>query len=278
MSDFIIENGILEKYTGTDSLVTVPESVTEIKKYAFSENGFIREVIIPDTVLSIGAGCFYGCNNLKKVRFPKDLGIIPPSVCAYCKSLEEVVYPENLSKIEYRAFFESGLRKQSLPGGIVIDKEVFYECKLSGCEKPPVRKLDNVHFTIDGEGSSMYFKTYSEEDEARFVKKADEWRYDTSYEGGHETWYEDKNEEFSYFQKLNPEEFVIQNGELAGVCMIGGFIESSVWRTDRYISLQTMFFDKRNGVDMIKYKVSSGNDEYSSSNGKVWRLVKKAAD
>ena len=34
-SDFVIENGILQKYTGSAACVTVPDGVTEIGNYAF---------------------------------------------------------------------------------------------------------------------------------------------------------------------------------------------------------------------------------------------------
>ena len=36
--DFVIENGVLKKYTGSDSDVVIPEGVTVIGNYAFQGN------------------------------------------------------------------------------------------------------------------------------------------------------------------------------------------------------------------------------------------------
>ena len=33
MSDFVIENGVLKKYTGTDTDVVIPDGITKIGNY-----------------------------------------------------------------------------------------------------------------------------------------------------------------------------------------------------------------------------------------------------
>lgn len=39
-SDFIIENGVLKKYTGSDEVVVFPYGVKRIESYVFSRNGW----------------------------------------------------------------------------------------------------------------------------------------------------------------------------------------------------------------------------------------------
>ena len=50
MSDFIIKNGVLEKYTGNETKVVIPDSVTEIGKMAFLAQTTLKEIIIPSSV------------------------------------------------------------------------------------------------------------------------------------------------------------------------------------------------------------------------------------
>ena len=56
IKDFIVENGILTKYTGSAYDVVVPEGVNEIANEAFSGCGRLSSVTIPESVRSIGWG------------------------------------------------------------------------------------------------------------------------------------------------------------------------------------------------------------------------------
>ena len=59
IDDFIIENGVLKKYTGADADVIVPEGVTEIESYAFTAgdmsivNNTLVSVKLPNSLTSI---------------------------------------------------------------------------------------------------------------------------------------------------------------------------------------------------------------------------------
>ena len=52
--NFEIENGVLIKYTGQYSYVTIPDTVTKIGDYAFSNCSKLTRITIPDSVTSIG--------------------------------------------------------------------------------------------------------------------------------------------------------------------------------------------------------------------------------
>ncbi len=57
-SDFVIENGVLKKYKGSDSDVVIPEGVTCIGDSAFSLCSELTNITIPDSVTSIGVAPF----------------------------------------------------------------------------------------------------------------------------------------------------------------------------------------------------------------------------
>ena len=89
MDDFVIENGMLKKYTGTAMDIIIPESViaidrrafwhcseklqsitlsagiTIIPEYAFSNCENLQSITIPETVERMGDEVFYGCDNLR---------------------------------------------------------------------------------------------------------------------------------------------------------------------------------------------------------------------
>ena len=46
LKDFIIENGVLKKYVGTDANVTVPEDVFQIGPNAFKNNVNILTIML----------------------------------------------------------------------------------------------------------------------------------------------------------------------------------------------------------------------------------------
>ena len=52
---FVIEDGVLVDYTGTDAEVVIPDGVTSIGNGAFYGCYFLTSVSIPNTVITIGA-------------------------------------------------------------------------------------------------------------------------------------------------------------------------------------------------------------------------------
>jgi hypothetical protein len=56
MQDFVIENGVLEKYKGPGGDVTIPEGVKEIGLWAFEVCANLTSVTIPEGVTEIGGG------------------------------------------------------------------------------------------------------------------------------------------------------------------------------------------------------------------------------
>jgi len=69
-NDFIIENGVLKKYTGPGGDVVIPEGVTEIEGEAFSGCSSLTMITLPDSVNTVGYAAFYGCSKLQEIQMP----------------------------------------------------------------------------------------------------------------------------------------------------------------------------------------------------------------
>ena len=72
MSDFVIENGVLKKYTGEGGDVVIPEGVKEIGEQAFIWSKS-KKIIVPPSVTKIGETAFMFCENLEDIVLPESI-------------------------------------------------------------------------------------------------------------------------------------------------------------------------------------------------------------
>lgn len=72
-NDFVIEDGVLTKYTGSGGDVVIPNTVTKIGDYAFYNCSNLTDVILPNGVTEIGGSAFQGCSNLENVTIPNSV-------------------------------------------------------------------------------------------------------------------------------------------------------------------------------------------------------------
>ena len=103
-NDFIIENGILIKYQGTDRNVVIPNGVTIIGDKAFKWCFDLLSVTIPYGVSSIGAEAFLDCSSLMSVSLPNSLTIIGEKAFNGCKKMTSVTVPSSVTSIGKNAF------------------------------------------------------------------------------------------------------------------------------------------------------------------------------
>ena len=103
-SDFMIENGVLRRYNGPGGDVVIPEGVTAIGNFAFSDCEGLTSVTIPDGVKEIGHFAFSNCKGLTSVTIPDGVREINSYAFSGCTSLAGVTIPNSVKEIGYYAF------------------------------------------------------------------------------------------------------------------------------------------------------------------------------
>lgn len=108
---------MLSGFTGK---FTVPSNIHTISEEAFRGSNF-DEIFIQDPYTSrffLERMCFAEMEQLKKIRLPNKLIIIPTYSFANCKQLEYIELPEGVSHIDTGAFEQSGLLQIHIPSTI----------------------------------------------------------------------------------------------------------------------------------------------------------------
>ena len=105
--------------------IVIPESVTSIGGKTFYNCSYLTSVTIPKSVTSIGGGAFYGCSGLTEVPFSKGLKNIDDEAFYGCSSLKSIIIPSSVENIGERAF-------SNCPNveSIFVDKDnKYYDCR-----------------------------------------------------------------------------------------------------------------------------------------------------
>ena len=72
--------------------VNIPNGVTSIGDYAFSNYSYLARITIPGSVTSIGNSAFADCFNLERITIPGSVTSIGNSAFLNCSSLENIYY------------------------------------------------------------------------------------------------------------------------------------------------------------------------------------------
>ncbi len=86
--------------------VVIPNSVTSIGNSAFSGCSSLTSVTIPNSVTSIGDYAFSGCSGLTSVTIPNSVTSIGDGAFCYCSSLTSVTLGTSVKVIEEYAFYD----------------------------------------------------------------------------------------------------------------------------------------------------------------------------
>ena len=97
----------------------------------FSQMTSIEEIVLPNTVTSVGEQAFYGCNSLNTVVIPDGVVSIGNSAFIGCEKLHSLTLPANLEEIGYYAFENcSSLESIVIPDKVKkLDSGTFSFCK-----------------------------------------------------------------------------------------------------------------------------------------------------
>ena len=115
--------------TGLTNLI-IPESVTSIGYYSFASCKWLSEIVLPNTLTSIGSYAFSNCIRLKKITLGNAVTTIKSGTFNNCFSLTNIVIPESVTSIESSAFnYCSSLTNITIPNLVTsIGSEAFRSC------------------------------------------------------------------------------------------------------------------------------------------------------
>jgi hypothetical protein len=148
--EFMIERGILVKYSGSDAELKIPGEITEIGEKAFIDNKNLKKITVHEGIQSIGEESFSGCSNLKEVVLPDTVHFIGYRAFANCEKLEKINIQDSVKFLGNYAFYHCESLK-----AIHISKNLptIGKCTFSGC-----RSLKEVKIPprVKGIGNSAF--------------------------------------------------------------------------------------------------------------------------
>lgn len=138
--DYIFDGSTLKEYVGSDSQVSLPNTISKIGKDAFSNNSNLTKVTIPDSVKEIDYAAFENCVNLQKVSMPSSVRTIGSSAFSGCESLSSINFEDKVNSIGSGIF--AGCT--SLSDVSISSDNLYFTC------------IDGVIYSKDGSILYMY--------------------------------------------------------------------------------------------------------------------------
>ena len=156
----VIVNNILLDAKTVSGDVVLPDTLTTIPAFAFTDNELVKSVYIPDSVKVIDQNAFSGCKSLEKINFPKGIAKINDWSFAFCEKLSgSLTIPSTVSSIGDCAFWScQGFTSINIQkGATYIGGSAFKFCMsvtdvsipdsvkvIEGCAFSENRKLENI--------------------------------------------------------------------------------------------------------------------------------------
>ena len=154
VNDFTIFKGVLVKYNGKGRNVMIPATVVEIGAGAFNNCREVTSVSIPECVVKIGSAAFAGCDQLTSVVLPQGIEQIDPQMFKGCRSLVSINLPKNLKRIDDEVFNGcEKLESVNIPESVEwIGGMAFAGCRKLVSIVLPENLKKILHHTFSGSG------------------------------------------------------------------------------------------------------------------------------
>ena len=119
----------LKKVTFADGTKTVPAYLMR-RSYSNDPGSNISEVVLPESVTTIGDSAFYNCDALTGITLPENLETIGSYAFYDCDGLSEVLFSEAVITIENGAFMNCpAITEIALPKSMIsVDDNAFSGC------------------------------------------------------------------------------------------------------------------------------------------------------
>ena len=126
----IYDDTTFVSYVGNETDIIIPDSVTSIGSGAFWGCSGLTSVTIPDSVTEIGEYAFFGCKGLTSMTIPAGVTSIAQGTFYECRGLTNVTIPDSVIEIGKYAFHDcSGLTSVTIPDSVIeIGEYAFYWC------------------------------------------------------------------------------------------------------------------------------------------------------
>lgn len=118
-------------YTGTSSVISMPEKATVICDYAFEATSAVQSVTIDKKISTIGAYAFADCPNLQSVTLEENVESVGAYAFYNCDRLTEFSIGDGVQSIAKGAFANSdALEEISISDSVTtLGEEAFLQCK-----------------------------------------------------------------------------------------------------------------------------------------------------
>ena len=109
--------------------IIIPDSVTSIGDYAFSECHSLKSINIPDSVTRIGYSAFKNCGCLTSISIPPSVTTIEDGTFLGCHSLRNINIPDTVTRIGRSAFEDcASLTSINIPPSLTTIEDGTFLC------------------------------------------------------------------------------------------------------------------------------------------------------
>ena len=134
---------IIVAYPASSNLIQydIPDSVTQISGWTFSECKKLTRISIPDSVEEIGEGAFCNCVHLDELEVPDSVTVIDDCAFRGCESLEKIIIPSSVKELGWGIF-------DGCPENLVVycdeGSEIHSYCQRNKIKTDKIENLETV--------------------------------------------------------------------------------------------------------------------------------------